>query len=66
MLVDNPPFARVTQDCATATDRQWLRLLNDAFASVSYEDIVRAGLNTTLATEFLVLVALDTKLNSSP
>lgn len=65
MLTEHAPWVRVTTDQATATDRQWLRLLNDAFASVAYEDIVRAGLNTTLATEFLGLVALDTKINSS-
>lgn len=66
MLTEHAPWIRVTTDQSTATDRQWLRLLNEAFSSIDYEDLIRAGLNRTLATEFLGLLALDTKLNSLP
>lgn len=62
MLNEHHPYRRVISDETTATDRQWLRMLEEAFRPVSYEDLLKAGLDTSFATEFLGLVALNEKI----
>jgi hypothetical protein len=59
MLLDHPPAHRVIIDEATAIDRQWLKLLDEVFKNVSYDDIVNAGVDKEAAVALLGLVALN-------
>jgi hypothetical protein len=64
MLAEHAPFNRIISDQATAIDRQWLRMMNEAFAGVSFENLMRAGFDAEAATALLGVVALDVRLNS--
>lgn len=61
MLADHQPYRRVLGDETTASDRQWLRMLADAFTPVAHEDLVKAGLDPAFVTQFLGLVALNSR-----
>jgi hypothetical protein len=63
MLDNHPPFDRIIRDQATAGDRQWLRMLNDVFDGVSFEDLVGAGMNARAVTGVLGIVALHHRVN---
>jgi len=58
MLDNHPPFKRVISDEATATDRQWLRMLDDVFESITFERLVAAGLDAQAVSALFGVVAL--------
>lgn len=62
MLNDHAPFNRIISEQATATDRQWLRMLHDAFRDIDHEDLRQAGMASEFATEVLGLVALKARI----
>lgn len=62
MLNDHAPWVRLISDQATATDRQWLRMLSEAFEYVSHDALVRSGMKSDFATEVLGMVALDARM----
>ena len=61
MLANHPPYLRVISDEASAQDRQWLRLLSEAFDEIDHESLCRAGMDARFATEVLGIVALNTR-----
>ena len=65
MLDEHAPFKRIISDEATATDRQWLRMLETVFDGVSFENLVRAGIDARAASSVLGVVALNTRINQT-
>jgi len=61
-LSDHPPFQRIISDAAGPVDRQWLRMLDDAFANTSFEQLLQAGIPQPMVIEFLGVVALRRRL----
>ncbi len=59
MLDSHQPYNRINNGEATATDRQWLRLLHEVFADLDYFVFVKAGMNPQVATNLLGLVAMN-------
>lgn len=63
MLDDHPPFTRVIGDQANATDRQWLRMLKDAFADATPAGLMASGISRQMTIEILGIVALNDRIN---
>ncbi len=57
-LDQHQPFRRITENKTTASDRQWLRMLDEAFADVSHQDLYVLLGSSQDATEILGLLAL--------
>ncbi|WP_295442597.1 hypothetical protein [uncultured Thiodictyon sp.] len=58
-ISNHAPYQRVIYDDATAIDRQWLRMMEDALSNVSLDQMLNAGIENTSAREILGLIAIN-------
>ena len=64
MLDDHPPFNRIISDQANATDRQWLRMLSDAFEDATPAKLMDSGISQQMTVEILGIVALNDRIDN--
>lgn len=64
-ISDHAPHQRIISGRETATDRQWLLMLDDALKEIDADAFVSAGMSTDRTMEFLGLIALTDRVARS-